>query len=216
LEKYLFMKHIWILFVIAALVLTACGAAPEPTMSPADVQGTAMAAAMTMVADTQAAIPTATSLPPTEPPTETPFPTNTVPPLSLETPTLAQAISFPPTLTPVPASGSASGDPCNQPLTSWGGESAKLTLKNNTKPRGTVTASLFFNASFGECGYISAQFDSSTTLTVPVGTFSAGAFVDGPKDFKIFGGGTITRSANYSLWFENESIILKAGCSPNC
>jgi hypothetical protein len=77
------MKHIWMLFAITALVLTACGPAPEPTMSPADVQGTAMAAAMTMVAETQAAIPTATSIPPTEPPTATPFPTNTVPPLIL-------------------------------------------------------------------------------------------------------------------------------------
>jgi hypothetical protein len=210
------MKHIWMIFAIAALVLTACGPTPEPTMSPADVQGTAMAAAMTMVAETQAAIPTATPIPPTELPTATPFPTSTVPPLILETPTLAQGVSVFPTNTRVPASGSGSNDPCNQPLTSWGGESAKLTLKNHTKPQGVVTASLFFNASFGECGYISAQFSSSTTLTVPVGTFSAGAFVDGPKDFKIFGGGTITRPANYTLWFENESIILKAGCAPDC
>ena len=209
------MKHIWILFAIAALVLTACGPEPEPTLSPADVQGTAMAAAVTMVAETQAAIPTATPIPPTEPPTATPFPTNTVPPLSFETPTLAQGIGVFPTSTPIPASG-GSNDPCNQPLTSWGGESAKLTLKNNTKPKGTVTASLFFTASFGECGYIGAQFDGSTSLTVPVGTFYAGAFVDGPKDFKIFGSGTITRPGNYSLWFENETIILKAGCAPDC
>lgn len=209
------MKRVWIIFAIATLVLSACGPTPEPTMSPEDVQGTAMAAAMTMVAETQAAIPTATPIPPTEAPTNTPFPTNTVPPLSLETSTPAQAVSVLPTNTPVPASG-GSNDPCNRPLTSWGGESAQLTLRNNTKPKGTVTASLFFTASFGECGYISAQFSNSTTLTVPVGVFSAGAFVDGPKDFKIFGGGTITRPGNYSLWFENESIILKAGCAPNC
>ena len=212
------MKRFWMIFVITALLLTACGAEPEPTMSPADVQSTAMAAAMTMVAETQAAIPTATPLPPTEPPTETPLPTNTVPPLILETPTQGQgtqAVGLLPTNTSAPTS-SGSGDPCNQPLTTWGGESAQLSLRNNTKPKGTVTASLFFTSSFGDCGYISAQFDNTTTLTVPVGTFSAGAFVDGPKDFKIFGGGTITRSANYSLWFENESIILKAGCAPNC
>jgi hypothetical protein len=214
------MKHILILLAISTLVLTACGAEPEPTMSPADVQATAMAAAMTMVAETQAAMPTATQLP-TEPPTATPFPTNTVPPLSLETPTQSQATTGLSTAVPLPtsttaAAASGSGDPCNQPLTSWGGESAQLTLRNNTKPKGTVTASLFFNASFGECGYLSAQFDNSTTLTVPVGTFSAGAFVDGPKDFKIFGGGTISRPGNYSLWFESDSIILKAGCAPNC
>lgn len=219
------MKYAWIISAIAALVMTACGPAPEPTMSPADVQGTAMAAAMTMVAETQAAIPTATPIPPTEVPSATPFPTNTVPPLNLTPSTQAaqageiiqqatQPVGLAPTNTPAQASGS--NDPCNQPLTAWDGESAQITLKNNTKPKGVVTASLFFNASFGECGYISAQFDNSATLTVPVGVFSAGAFVDGPKDFKIFGGGEITRPGNYSLWFENESIILKAGCAPNC
>jgi hypothetical protein len=221
------MKYAWILTAIAALVLTACGSPAEPTMSPADVQGTAMAGAQTMVAETQAAIPTATPIPATETATVTSFPTATFPPLNLTPSTQAvqvgggtqlatQAVGLPPTSVPTKAPGTGSNDPCNQPLTSWGGQSAQLTLKNNTKPKGVVTASLFFRASFGECGYISAQFDNSTTLKVPVGTFSAGAFVDGPKDFKIFGSGEITRSANYSLWFENESIILKAGCAPNC
>jgi hypothetical protein len=125
-----------------------------------------------------------------------------------------QAIGFAPTNTPAQSSGS--NDPCNKPLTTWEGESAQITLKNNTRPKGVVTASLFFNASFGECGYIGVQFDSSATITVPVGVFSAGAFVDGTKDFKIFGGGEITRPGNYSLWFENEAIVLKAGCAPNC
>lgn len=219
------MKNVWILLAIAALVMTACGPEPEPTMSPEDVQATAMAGAMTMVAETQAAIPTAT-IPPTETASPTPPPTNTVPPLNLTpatqgaqaglgTPVGTQSIGLAPTNTPAQSSA-GSNDPCNKALTTWDGESAQLTLRNNTKPKGTVTASLFFNASFGECGYISAQFDNSTTLTVPVGVFSAGAFVDGPKDFKIFGGGEITRPGGYSLWFENESIILRAGCAPNC
>ena len=209
------MKRTWILFAIAALILAACGPEPEPTMSPADIQGTAMAAALTMVAETQAAIPTATPIPPTEAPSATPFPTNTVPPLSIASPT--QPIGALPTALPTNTSASGSNDPCNQPLTAWDGESARITLRNNTKPKGTITASLYFSSTpGGQCGYIGAQFSNTTTLTVPVGTFSAGAFVDGPKDFKIFGGGTITRPGNYSLWFENNSIILKAGCAPNC
>ena len=206
------MKRIWMLFAIVALVLTACGPEPEPTMSPADVQGTAMAAALTMVAETQAAIPAATPIPPTVAPTATPFPTNTIAPLGLPTPT--QPIGILPTNSPIPTS--ASSDNCNKPLTTWDGESAKITLKNNTKPQGLVTASLYFTTNLGQCGYIGAQFSNTATLTVPLGVFSAGAFVDGKKDFKIFGGGTITRTGNYSLWFENESIILKAGCAPNC
>ena len=209
------MKRIWVILAVSTLVLTACGGEAEPTMSAADVQGTAMAVALTMVAGTQAAIPTATPLPPVEAPTATPFPTNTVAPLVLASPTLEQAVVPLPTNTPVSASGSGN-DPCNQPLTSWDGDSAQIRLQNNTKPKGVITASLFFTTEFGQCGYIGTQFTNNVTLTVPVGTFSAGAFVDGPKDFKIFGGGTITRPGNYSLWFENESIILKAGCSPDC
>lgn len=222
------MKYAWILFATAALVMTSCGPAPEPTMSPEDVQGTAMAGAMTMVAETQAAIPTATQIPPTETASPSPSPTNTVPPLNLTpstqaaqggqlgllTPQATQAIGVVPTSTPARSTGS--NDPCNQPLTTWEGESAQITLRNNTRPKGLVTASLFFNARMGECGYIGVQFENSATITVPVGVFSAGAFVDGTKDFKIFGGGEISRPGNYSLWFENESIILKAGCAPNC
>ena len=98
------MKHFWMIFVITALMLTACGSEPEPTMSPADVQSTAMAAAMTMVAETQAAVPTATPLPPTALPSATPLPSNTAPPLNIETATQAQTVSVFPTNTSAPAS----------------------------------------------------------------------------------------------------------------
>lgn len=206
------MKRTLIIFASIALALTACGPAPEPTMNPADVQGTALAAAKTMVAETQAAVPSATPLPPTEAASATPIPTNTIAPLTLFTPTLPAGVL--PTNTTIPTSGS--NDKCNQPLTVWDGDSAKLTIKNNTKPKGLVTISLFFTTNFGQCGYIGAQFTNTTSLSVPLGTFSAGAFVDGKKDFKVFGGGVIKGTGNYSLWVENERIILKAGCAPNC
>jgi hypothetical protein len=181
-----------------------------------------MAAAMTMVAETQAAIPTATPIPPTAAPTATPFPTNTVPPLNLTPatqPTAGQptaglpAIALP--TNTIPASVGAS-DPCNQPLTAWEGESAKLTIVNNTSPKGHVVIALGFKTVLGQCGILSASFDSSTSLNVPIGTFWASAFVDGKQDFKTFGGDTITRTGNYSLWVENDRILLKAGCAPNC
>jgi hypothetical protein len=187
-------------------------------MSAADVQGTAMAAAMTMVAETQAAIPTATPIPPTEAPTATPFPTNTAIPLNIVQPTQSiatQSINILPTNTTAASVGAS--DPCNQPLTSWDGESARVRIVNNTKPKGHVVIALGFSTTaFGQCGIISASFDNVTTVNVPVGTFWASAFIDGKQDFKAFGGDTITRPGSYSLWVENDRIILKAGCSPDC
>jgi hypothetical protein len=211
------MKRILISFAIVAIMLTACGPTPEPTMSPADVQGTAMAAAMSMVAETQAAIPTATPIPPTEAPTATPFPTNTAPPLSLASPTQSigiQPINPLPTNTTAPSVGAS--DPCNQPLTSWDGESANLRLVNNSKPKGHVVIALGFTTTLGQCGIISASFDGTASVRVPIGSFWASAFIDGKQDFKSFGGDTIRGPGNYSLWVENERIILKSGCAPNC
>jgi hypothetical protein len=57
-----------ILITILALSLSACGAAPSPTVNPLDVADTAQAAALTMVAGTQAAMPTGTLLSPTDTP----------------------------------------------------------------------------------------------------------------------------------------------------
>jgi hypothetical protein len=212
------MKYIWVLLAITSLVLTACGSPSEPTMNPADVQGTAMAAALTMVAETQAAIPTATPIPPTVAPTATPFPTNTVPPLSLASPTTQLGVAQPTAAIPTntTAASVGSSDPCNQPLTTWDGETARMHLVNNTKPKGQVVLALGFTTTLGQCGILSASFSNTTTINVPIGTFWASAFVDGKKDFKVFGGDTITRSGSYSLWIENERIILKAGCAPDC
>lgn len=206
------MKLKCILLALAALTITACGSSPEPTANPADIQSTAMAAAQTIVAETQAAFPTATLMPPTIAPSATAIPTNTSEPFGISSATLSIGVF--PTNTPVPAS--VSNDPCNQPLTTWDGDSAKLIIYNNTKPKGLVTISLYFTTSLGQCGYIGAQFNNTTTLSVPMGTFSVGAFVDGNKDFKVFGGDVINRIGKYTLWVENDRIILKAGCSPNC
>ena len=213
------MKNFWKIFVITALFLTACGPEPEPTMSPADVQGTAMAAAMTMVAETQAAVPTATPLPPTEEPTATPFPTNTVPPLSLETPTQSQAISVLPTVLPTNTSASVSSgsnDPCNQPLSNYAGQSAKLKIANNTKPRGPLTISLYVETLMGECGYLSARFENSGSMTVPLGNYTAWAIVDSAKPFTAGTTFQISTTGNYQLDVQQESVILRAGCAPNC
>src|SRR5215217_6233828 len=101
------MKRLSILtvLVVATLIVSGCGAAPAtPTMSAVDVQNTAVAAAMTMIGETQAAIPTDTPLPPTEIPSQTPLPTDTPLPL----PTLNVTL----TSTTAPVSNNSGGDPC--------------------------------------------------------------------------------------------------------
>lgn len=138
------MKHLTKItsVLLAAIVLVSCGAEAAPTMSVADVQSTAVSAAFTIVAQTQAAIPTATPLPPTETPTQTPPPTNTVAPL----PTLAV------TLTNTPAS--AGGDPCaTRVLGSPRGQDTRILIDNTT--RYPVQISLYLNETeaHNECGY---------------------------------------------------------------
>ena len=65
--------------ILLVTLLTACGPAPEPTLTSADLASTAAAEAWIAVTQTQAAIPTntATLIPPTATfaPTFTPFPT---------------------------------------------------------------------------------------------------------------------------------------------
>src|SRR5215208_6919728 len=104
------MKRFSTLTVIVALtmIISACGAEPVPTVNPVDVQNTAIAAAFTMVAQTQAAIPSATPLPPTEAPTQTPLATNTQLPL----PTLNATLTTP-TTAAAAVVNTPSGDPCD-------------------------------------------------------------------------------------------------------
>ncbi len=75
------IKKIIPVLAVLAIFITACGPQGTPTMSSAEVEGTAVSAAWTVVAMTQLAIPTATLPPPTETPSPTPLPTFTPLPL---------------------------------------------------------------------------------------------------------------------------------------
>ena len=56
-------KYPTFLSILLIVVISACGPAPTPTLSVADVQGTAVANAWIAITQTQAAIPTATQTP---------------------------------------------------------------------------------------------------------------------------------------------------------
>ncbi len=82
-RKYELMKSKVMLTLTALMVLlsSACGAKAVPTVAPSQVQASIVAMANTMVAITQAAMPTKTPVPPTDTPTVTPQPAATIPPL---------------------------------------------------------------------------------------------------------------------------------------
>jgi hypothetical protein len=136
-----------ILLIVIVFTASACGAPAVPTVNAADVQHTAEAAAFTMVAQTQAAVPTATPLPPTEPPTQTPPPTDT--PVSL--PTLETLL---PTVTAGNTTGNATVDPCStRVLSAPKGRETVIRIVNETKEPITVSMYLNETAGQGECGY---------------------------------------------------------------
>lgn len=200
-----------ILGLLLTLITSACAPQAAPTMNALDVQHTAEAAAFTMVAQTQEAMPTSTSIPPTETASLTPPPTLTSIPSPTGDPALSTATVLPTivsTSAPQQSSGSTADD-CNKPLTAWQGPTANFSISNETKPQGKIVLSLYVMTPLGECGYLT---DLSSG---PVGSYSAGAFVDGEKNFKVFGGFQI-QQGNWKIVVRNDKIIAQGSCYPNC
>lgn len=195
-------KTLSILFVLA-MIVSACGAEPVPTISAADVQSTAVAAAFTMVAQTQAAIPTATPLPPTDTPTVTPLPTDT--PVSLPT------LEVSPTTAAVSAGGNASVDPCsNRVLSAPKGRETIIRIVNMTKV--SVTISLYLNetASHGECGYRGYTLSKNNDIVITdlvQGCYNLWAWSDDPKGkFNSSGAGCINNPDKWTFEVSEGSI----------
>ncbi|HUG33280.1 MAG TPA: hypothetical protein VMJ90_00820 [Anaerolineales bacterium] len=185
--------------LLAALMLAACGAEATPTMSVADVQSTAVSAAFTIVAQTQAAIPTATPLPPTETPTQTPLPTNT--PASL--PTLAV------TLTNTPAS--SGGDYCaTRVLGSPLGRATRILIDNTT--RVAVQVSLYLNEtdSHNECGYRGYNIGRNGTVLITdlvQGCYNIWAWsTDNSNSFQSSGYGCINNPDKWTFQINEDTV----------
>jgi len=173
------LKHL--ITIIMVVVLSACGATPAPSMSAIDVQGTAVAAAWTIVAMTQNSIPTNTPVPPTPMPSPTPLPTFTPIPL----PTSAfptQSLYGAPTN--IPPAGGATADPCNQYLSpNAPGHYVKTQIKNHTTGPVILSLALKEKTVFGECGYRGFNFGSgeSPVLSILEGCYWAQAYITGKK-----------------------------------
>lgn len=180
-EIQLKMKKLLITILGSILLISACGPEPAPTMSPEEVQGTAVAAAWTMVAETQAAIPTATPVPPTETPPQTSLPTNTTVPLVIAT----QPLAVQPT-----ATTASSANECDKPLSSSAaGPTSPIKIINETKA--PVNVSLYLDKTvFGECGFrgYSIPKNNSISIDFPQGNIFGYAWILEPINKTVSGG----------------------------
>lgn len=168
------MKKLIPALAVAAILVTACGGQPaEATLSPEQVQGTAISAALTMVALTQAAVPTNTPLPPTPEPSPTPLPTFTPPP----SPTPDFALL--PTATQAAAS-SGGEDNCLHAINRGeAGPTSNIRFENESG--GNVTLSLNLRTNLhGQCGAETYIIKKNEKLTVgmPKGEYWAYAWIE--------------------------------------
>ena len=207
------MKYSQILTLsfLIALLVSACGApATAPVVAPLDIQNTAVAAAFTIVAETQAAVPTNTTIPPTETPTQTPPPTNTPILIATESPVVLPSLEATVAATQIQAAG---GDPCNAPLgASPDGRPTKIKLENQSGA--PITASLYLNlTAFGVCGYRGynlAKGGATTITDLPQGCYNVGVFVNDPdKPTKSFGYGCVNNPDQWTFVVTRESVTLQ-------
>jgi hypothetical protein len=201
--KFKFSFLIWFTIMFAT---SACGAQATPTVDVASIQNTAVAAAYTVIAETQAAIPTSTPIPPTETPTQTPLPTET--PVPTETSTVAPGLAS--TATTVVG---GTNDPCNAVLPANPlGQPTKIKLENNTGA--PITVSIYMNLTpFGQCGfrgYNLGKIDSVTITDLPQACYNVSVFVNDPKKpSKAFGYGCINNPDQWTFVIEKETISLQ-------
>ena len=178
------------IIAVLVLLLSACGAKAVPTVDPGLVQASAIAAASTMLAMTQAAMPTETLAPPTAVPTNIPQPTPTI--LSLPT----NPVLNPPVLpAPTAVTSSSSGGECGGPIKASKGESLATIFINN-KTNVLLQVSLYLTKnSWGDCGYwyspagIAPHSSATAVLPDSNSCYHVTAFtLGGDPKFMNFGG----------------------------
>ncbi len=192
------MKRFVFFLTVAALFLSACSASSSapatPALSAEDVQSTAVAMAWTMAAQTAAAMPT-----------ETPVPTDT--PTATPSPTLAATPTPFASATPMPTATEAK-DACDQPLMSWGGQSAPIVVDNRTNEQISAISIYVSYTARGECGYVPAN---AYSFSVPYGCFYAYAWMTGKKNYSTSGGPfCVNNPDKWLLVIKQSQITLKS------
>ena len=197
------------LLLMITLIISACGAGgtqAAPTVNAVDIQNTVIAAALTVVAETQAAIPTATPPPPTATFTDTPAATSTLPPL----PTLDA------TFTSVPSGISDGDDPCiNKVLpASLIGIPVKMRVDNSTKATVSVSVYLQQATPQSECGYRSYTLEPGQFVVINnliEGCYTLWAWNPDPDNYFIVTNGTSCIDSSGPWAFDITTSSIKPG-----
>ena len=197
-EKKMKRKFITVISVLVIAILSACGPAATPTLSVADVQGTAVAQAWLAMTMTQAAMPTATQtpIPPTSTATFTPLPT-------IDIPTLA-----PPTLPVATAVNPCNDIPPVKPL----GDTTRIQFLNKTNGRLNLSFGMTAQNSLKECGTYSftlGKFEEPE-VTVLAGCYWGYAWVlDPPSTPQTANSLCVTdKNKTYQIWITKDLIAF--------
>ena len=208
-KRFSLLTHALVQALVITLIISACGAAPQatPTANLVDLQSTAAAAASTLMAETQAAAPTATPPLPTA--------TATLPPIPTSGPTLTPlpgGISF----TPTPVVNSATGDPCVNNLLPdvLLGQTIKIRIDNPTKATINVSVNLQQSGPQSPCGYRSYSLTAGQSLVINdlvEGCYSLWAWNPDPKDYFMVTNGTscLNNSNSWTFDISTNSIKLR-------
>ena len=198
------------LVLLVTLLISACGASGSiqatPTLNSVDIQNTVIVAALTVVAETQAAIPTATPPPPTATFTDTPAVTSTLPPL----PTLDA------TFTSAPSGISGGDDPCiNKVLpASLKGVPVKMRVDNSTKATVSVSVYLQQTTPQSECGYRSYTLEPGQSVLINdliEGCYTLWAWNPDPDKYFIVTNGTSCIHGSEPWAFDITTSSIKPG-----
>ncbi|MEJ5239768.1 MAG: hypothetical protein WHS87_01045 [Anaerolineales bacterium] len=184
--------------LIAVLLLASCGPQATPTVNPVEIQATAVSMALTMAAQTLAAMPT-----------NTPLPTNTPVPTPTETPTPAIPTAVLPTNTPQ----TSGGDPCSKILSNPPGPKTTVIVRNQTKGSVNPWSLYLYRSNVGECGFISVSplgIGDSLTLNIPLGCYYAYAYITTKKEKTSAAGDfCITTEGQWEIFINTGVISAK-------
>jgi len=196
------MKKVLPLILVIGALLAACAPKATPTIDVAQVQASAVAMAFTMSAQTQAALPTNTPIPP--------MPTATIPPPA--TPTTFALPTFP-VVAPTATSAASSANPCSVPLAkNPTGKQTTLRVVNENKAQvqGSICLSKTPFGEFGVIGIVLSR-NQDTILTVPQGCYSAYFWVNDPKKPSTAQGYGLcmNNTDKWTMVIRQDTVVLK-------